>query len=67
MKVEKQMSVKDRTLIVGVPQYDTIPKKVNAGNRVFNVIGVSQGVKIPFLSLEIEKTTFNLEGKTVRA
>lgn len=67
MKVEKQLNMKDRTLLVGKPTYDSIPKKIKVNNHVFGVIGVSQGVKIPFISLEIEKTSIALEGKHIVA
>lgn len=65
MKVEKQLNIKDRTLLLGVPDYDAIPKVVVVDDRKINVIGTSLGVKAPFLSLEIEKTAVNLIGKTI--
>lgn len=66
MQVEQQMNIKDRTLLLGVPKYDVIPKKIYADGKEFSVIGSSLGVKLPYLSLEIEKTTDNLVGKTLK-
>ena len=67
MKVEKQLNIADRSLILGIPSYDSIPKVVSAANEKINVIGVSLGAKPPFMSLEIEKISFDLVGKTVKA
>ena len=67
MRVEKQMNIKDRTLLLGVPENDVIPKTISVDDKVFVVIGTSSGVKPPFMSIEIEKTTDNLTGKTIRA
>ena len=67
MRVEKQMNIKDRTLLLGVPENDVMPKTISVDDKVFAVIGTSPGVKPPFMSIEIEKTTDDLTGKTVRA
>lgn len=67
MRVEKQMNIKDRTLLLGVPENDVIPETISVDDKVFAVIGTSAGVKPPFMSIEIEKTTDNLTGKTIRA
>lgn len=66
MQVEQQMNIKDRTLLLGMPKYDVIPKTVFIDKKEFAVIGCSLGVKLPYLSLEIEKTTDNLVGKTLK-
>lgn len=65
MKVEKQMNIKDRTLLLGIPEYDFLPEIVHTNNESYKVIGVSSGVLPPFLSLEIEKTPKDLIGKTI--
>ena len=65
MKVESQMIVKDRTLVAGIPNFDTLPDEVTADGKTFKVIGVSRGVKLPYISLEIEKTNIDLEGKII--
>lgn len=65
MKVEKQMNIKDRTLLLGLPKYDALPKVVHSNNERYKVIGVSSGVLPPYLSLEIERTTNNLIGKNI--
>lgn len=65
MKVEQQMNINDRTLLLGVPQYDVFPKTIFVDEKEFVVIGSSFGVKLPYLSLEIERTTDNLVGKTL--
>lgn len=65
MKVEQQMNINDRTLLLGVPQYDVIQKTIFVDEKEFVVIGSSFGVKLPYLSLEIERTTDNLVGKTL--
>ena len=56
MKIEKQLNIEDRTLLLGIPKYDSIPEKVEIEGRQYKVIGISHGVKPPFVSLEIEKT-----------
>ena len=66
MQVEQQMNIKDRTLLLGVPEYDVIPKSIFVDEKEFVVIGSSLGVKLPYLSLEIEKTNDNLVGKTLK-
>lgn len=65
MKVEKQMNIKDRTLLLGMPEYDALPKVVHSNNERYKVIGASLGVLPPFLSLEIEITPNDLTGKTI--
>lgn len=65
MKIEKQLNIKDRTLVLGKPDYDAVPKTVLLGDESFSVIGLSHGVKPPFVSLEIEKTDIDLVGKTL--
>lgn len=39
MKVEQQMNINDRTLLLGVPQYDVIPKTIFVDEKEFVVIG----------------------------
>lgn len=63
MKIEKQMNIKDRTLLLGVPKFDAIPKSISIDDEEYKVIGVSQGVKPPFVSLEIEKMDKKAIGK----
>lgn len=65
MKVEKQMNIKERTLLLGVPDFDKIPKTVSVNNRKFKVIGTSYGVKLPYISLEIENTNVDLTGQII--
>lgn len=65
MKIEQQMNMKDRTLILGKPNYDTIPNVIKVEEKELKVIGVSSGVKFPYLSLEIEKTELQLTGKRI--
>ena len=63
MKIESQMNMHDRTLICGIPQFDSVPKEVViAGNR-YDVIGVSSGVNPPYVSLEIMKTDTKMVGE----
>ena len=65
MKIEQQMNLNDRTLLLGIPEYNAIPKKVAANGNTFKVIGVSRGTKQPFMSLEIEKINVKLIGQTI--
>lgn len=65
MKIERQLNIKDRTLLLGIPNYDVIPKVVVADGHEVNVIGVSHGAKLPYMSLEVEKTAEDLVGKTI--
>ena len=67
MKIEQQMNIKDRTLLLGIPEFNAIPEKVVANGDTFKVIGVSNGAKHPFMSLEIERTNKNLKGHTIQA
>ena len=63
MKFEQQLNINDRTLILGKPEYDVIPKTIQIDDIGYRVIGLSHGVKPPFVSLEIEKTEKNLNEK----
>lgn len=65
MKIEQQMNIKDRTLLLGVPEYDSIPEEVFIDNDKYKVIGVSHGVKPPYMSLEIENTNKELRNKEI--
>ena len=65
MKIEKQLNIKDRTLIAGIPEYDVIPSHIEVDGHRFAVIGTSLGIQPPFISLEIERTDIHLEGKTI--
>lgn len=67
MKVDKQFNLDDRTLLLGVPDFDLIPDAISLGEQRFKVIGISPGAKFPNLSLEIEKIVTDLVGKTVTA
>lgn len=59
MKIERQLNLKDRTLLLGVPNYDEIPKVVVINETKYKVLGASLGTKPPYLSLEIEKTALD--------
>ena len=65
MKIEKQLNIKYRTLILGKPEFDAVPKAVLLNDEKFSVIDVSHGVRPPFMSLEIEKTELDLVCKTL--
>lgn len=65
MKIEKQLNIKDRTLLAGIPEYDAIPQKIYVEGLELGVIGTSYGVKPPFVSLEVEKTNIDLIGKMI--
>ena len=67
MKIERQLDMKDRTLLLGVPRYDSIPEIVEIEGKRHKVIGVSHGVKPPFVSLEIERITKPVIGYRVTA
>ena len=67
MIVENQMNLIDRTVVLGKPNFDKIPKKVKFQNRIINVKGISKGVAPPFLSLEIDKIEENLVGEMIIA
>ena len=56
MKIERQLNLKDRTLLLGVPNCDIIPKVVVINKSEYKVLGISSGIKPPSLSLEIERT-----------
>ena len=62
MKIERQLNIKDRTLLLGVPKYDAIPKSIEIEGKQYKVIGISHGVRPPFVSLEIEKTSKEVVG-----
>ena len=65
MKIEQQTNMNDRTILLGIPEYDTIPSKIAIDDNYFNVLGVSLGTKPPYLSLEIQKTDMMLKGKEI--
>ena len=67
MKIDKQLNIQDRTLLLGVPDFDVIPEYVKIDDIEYKVVGISHGVKPPFVSLEIEKSKFILEGKNAIA
>lgn len=67
MKVEQQMNMLDRTLLLGIPEYDNIPKEISVDDKKHKVIGISMGAKQPYMSLEIEKTEEQLKGKIILA
>lgn len=66
MKIEKQLNIQDRTLLSGIAEYDAIPDTISVGGNSYKVIGTSYGVKLPYISLEIEKTGNDLEGKEIK-
>ena len=65
MTVEKQMNLNERTLLLGKPQFDKIPKQIGINRKKIAVIGISNGVAPPFMSLEIELIKDNIVGKTI--
>lgn len=65
MTIKEQLNMADRTLVLGIPDYDSIPKKVSVKGNQLGVVGVSCGGKPPFLSLEIEKISYNIVGETI--
>lgn len=65
MTIKEQLNMGDRTLVLGIPTYDSIPKKILVKGSQLSVVGVSCGGKPPFLSLEIEKINYNVVGETI--
>lgn len=65
MKIEKQLNIKDRTLLLGKPQTRVVPDSVSVEGNVFKVVGTSLGVTPPYISLEIERTEIDLVGKII--
>lgn len=65
MTIKKQLNLLDRTLILGVCNFDKIPDIIVCKNQEIKVIGVSHGIKLPYISLEIEKTNLDLIGKKI--
>lgn len=59
MKIKRQLNLKDRTLLLGIPNYDGIPKVVVIKGAEHKVLGASFGARAPYFSLEIEKTDSN--------
>jgi hypothetical protein len=62
MIVEKQLNIKDRTLLLGIPNDGAIPSAITCNGGKFSVIGTSYGSRPPYISLEIEKTDADLAG-----
>ena len=62
MKVEQQMNLEDRTLLLGKPNFDKIPKKVEVNGMTVNVMGISSGIVPPFISLEVDKLITSVIG-----
>lgn len=65
MTVEQQMNLNERTLLLGKPQFDKIPEQIGINQKKIAVIGISNGVAPPFMSLEIELIKDNIVGKTI--
>lgn len=65
MTVEKQINLDGRTLLLGKPQFDIIPKQIVFKEKFIDVIGISNGVALPFVSLEIEQITDNIVGEMI--
>ena len=65
MKIEKQLNLKDRSLLLGFAEFKTIPEYIIVGNTKYKIIGLSSGVKLPYISVEIERINENLVGKIV--
>lgn len=63
MEVESQLNMKDRTLIGGKPAFTDIPGYIIVSGKKYRIIGVSKGIKLPYMSLEVEKTSDQLQGK----
>lgn len=65
MIVDCQLNLADRTLLLGVPDYFDIPKNCFFEDKELTIIGVSSGVRPPYLSLEIERIDYSLEGEKI--
>lgn len=65
MTVERQLNLNDRTLLLGKPQFDVIPKHITLRGKKVKIIGISSGVVLPFLSLEIEQIKDTVVGETI--
>ena len=65
MTVEKQINLNDRTLLLGKPKFDKIPKQIVLKGKIINVLGISNGPVPPFISLEIEQIEDNVIGETL--
>lgn len=67
MMIEQQMNIKDRTLLLGIPdKYDSIPSEISVDTEKYKVVGVSMGCKAPYMSLEIETVGTKLIGKKAK-
>ena len=66
MKIGKQLNIENRTLPAGQPQFDIIPNTVEIDKKVYTVLGVSQGIKLPYMSIEIERTEKELVGYDIK-
>lgn len=62
MIIKSQISIGSKTIIGGRAKYDLIPEQVVIGNKVFKILCVPQGIKPPFLAIEIEKTDSDFVG-----
>ena len=62
MIIKSQISIGSKTIIGGRAKYDLIPEQVVIGNKVFKILGVPQGIKPPFLAIEIEKNDSDFVG-----
>ena len=65
MKIEKQMNIKDRTLLLGIPESGVFHDSVYIDDKNYKLIGVTMGCPPPFFSLEIERTNNNFVGKII--
>ncbi len=68
MIIERQLDLEDRTLLLGKPEPYGFPERIKTRRippQTFDVIGVSGGVRPPFVSLEIKRITESLVGQAV--
>lgn len=65
MEIKAQFNIADRTILGGATEFDQIPKIITIDNKEYKVIGLSYGVKPPYISLEIEEADVCLIGKMI--
>lgn len=72
MMITETMSLSDRVLLGGKPtEFTDLPSSVNLSGTIHKVIGLSQGVRAPYISLEVAKVNQfdydSLRGTTIEA
>ena len=65
MKIEKQINIENKTLLLGISESVVFPDSVCIDDKNYKVIGVTMSCPPPFLSLEIERTNNNFVGKII--